>query len=481
MKFLKSFRHGLVCSKISLSAHVLKDLRTTVNFSTYQSLFSYSNKLRDQARPNEKPAKKYVPEYEVKRKGIGFSSPFQKLRYEATLRVREELVQSLNFPIQNETLSQAETVDEILNTLLKKDECEPFTALDVIQSLFKIFPVNLNTDNKIFVEEIKSHKAYPLLINYLEELIEDLDNGNTATVLFNFLCSLPMNIRSPIMNKLYVKVQNHFDELDLESLTYFIDGINIYNRFSIKNYGAEESINWQSVACSRQFQKVLSRYKLLVDYAKSPNDVQKLLLISKFFGHMLSHEKITYFFDKYIELMNQGSLDPKKAETPEHLSEIIRCNIHFLHFLNLIGYWKEGDDTGIIKILQSFGEHINYLSADKCEVLLHELKRFPKLPEIYNTLIKRIKDKAVFEISPTPETRIAIKILSELNIANESHDKLTRYHTELKESYLTRNEKMKLISRSSSNYNNKKILTNEPLDNVSFLNAYLCRHKLKNI
>ena len=143
--------------------------------------------------------------------------------------------------------------------------------------------------------------------------------------------------------------------------------------------------------------------------------------------------------------------------------------------------WKEGDDTGRIKILQSFGEHINYLSADKCEVLLHELKRFPKLPEIYNTLIKRIKDKAVFEISPTPETRIAIKILSELNIANESHDKLTRYHTELKESYLTRNEKMKLINRSSSNYNNKKILTNEPLDNVSFLNAYLCRYKLKNI
>ena len=95
----------------------------------------------------------------------------------------------------------------------------------------------------------------------MEELIEDLDNGNLATVLFNFLCTLRINIRSPIMNKLYVKVQDHFDELDLGSLAYFLDGINICNRVSIIDYRAKESINWQSIACSRQFQKVLSRWR----------------------------------------------------------------------------------------------------------------------------------------------------------------------------------------------------------------------------
>ena len=107
------------------------------------------------------------------------------------------------------------------------DNQESTDVLNIIQSLFILFPnYPTSEDNDKFSNVITSHEAYPILIKNLEKILDKL-HWNTTCKLFYLLTTLGVDIRSPIMTNLYVKIQKNFKQMDLESLTDFILGLTI--------------------------------------------------------------------------------------------------------------------------------------------------------------------------------------------------------------------------------------------------------------
>ena len=187
----------------------------------------------------------------------------------------------------------------------------------VIQKLYELRPDNVSSDDSVamnteFLHGIRNHEHFPLLIENLEKILVTELPPTTSTALFYELASLGVNLKTPIMNKLYVKVQNNFNEINLNELIQFISGLYNCSQDELEPIRFEY-FSPVHVVISRKFRTIFSRYKSLVDEANTPEDIEKIGFLTNFLGGFLSEEKLEYFFQKYYQMIQDGILDPSKA------------------------------------------------------------------------------------------------------------------------------------------------------------------------
>ena len=183
------------------------------------------------------------------------------------------------------------------------------------------------------------------------------------------LSILGVDIKDPLMTKVYCKVLEHLQIQDLNELTNFICGL--YNYIEFSDLVLLNLRDWpvNTYARSKGFQTIMSRYKSLVDDVTNLKDLGQILYITHFIGGMLSEENIEYLLKKVDNLIDQGVLDPRKAETTEKLNDILDCNIRFISLgLKSKVTFVKSDTQALEKCLESMGQYIHLL--DPIQVLI---------------------------------------------------------------------------------------------------------------
>ena len=184
------------------------------------------------------------------------------------------------------------------------------------------------------------------------------------------LSILGVDIKYPLMSKVYCKVLEHLQLQDLNELTNFICGLYNYIEFSdlILLNLREWPVN--AYARSKGFQSIISRYKSLVDDVKNLKDLGQILYCTRFIGEMLSEENIEYLLEKVDNLIDQGVLDPKNAETKEELNNILDCNIRFISLgLKSKVTFVKCDTQAVEKCLKSMDQYIHLLDPIQVFIL----------------------------------------------------------------------------------------------------------------
>ena len=328
----------------------------------------------------------------------------------------------ITHPIDNEVFKCTKTVEEVLD--LVEDIKIPQESLHILLKLKYLktrlsSSQNEDTERLEFINYMTSHECYPLLVENLDKVIETLDS-NSAPILFRLLFKLQFQMKSPLMNKLFVKIQTQFDVINLESLTNYISGLYDYNQ---TNLGVIEPVTYEEfssvpIVGSRQFRPIFERYKSLVDSLETAQDVNEMAFCTDFMGGLLSSDKLNYFLQKYLDLLRQGTLNPKKASTPEELQDILDCSIRIAslrlkfrrHFLS--------DSHAVVECMQNLTPYLAHLSTTQCVILARVLMRVGKPPELFNNLVKLLKEVAQ---DPTKSSEDVLFILSKLGLTSTSN------------------------------------------------------------
>ena len=327
----------------------------------------------------------------------------------------------ITHPIDNEVLKRAKTVEEVLD--LVEDIKIPQESLHILLKLNDLkTKISSSQDEETkwleFIHYMTSHECYPLLIENLDKVIETLD-CNSAAILFRLLVNLQFQMKSPLMNKLFVKIQTQFDVINLESLTNYISGLYDYNQ---TNLGVIEPISYEEfwtvpIVGSRQFRPIFERYKSLVDSLETARDVNAMAYCTNFMSRLLSNDKLNYFLQKYLDLLSQGTLNPKMASTPEELEDILDCNVRIANLrLNFYRHFLS-DSYAVIECMNNLRPYLHLLSITQCVILARVLMRVGIPPDLFNDLVKLLKEVAQ---DPTKSSEDVLYILSKLGLTSTS-------------------------------------------------------------
>ena len=116
------------------------------------------------------------------------------------------------------------TIKNILSTVkLDQDVSE---VIDVIQKLIQQVQVDFDEEwssfnqNK-FVQELHSNDAFHILMKNLEKGIDSIDDYKILCSIYHVLGNFHVKVKSPVMSKMYIKVMEHAEEIDLVSLVLF--------------------------------------------------------------------------------------------------------------------------------------------------------------------------------------------------------------------------------------------------------------------
>ena len=184
------------------------------------------------------------------------------------------------------------------------------------------------------------------------------------------LSILGVDIKDPLMSKVYCKVLEHLQLQDLNELTNFICGL--YNYIEFSDLILLNLKDWpvNTYARSKGFQIIMSRYKSLVDDVKDLKDLGQILYCTHFIGGMLSEDNIQHLLKKVDNLIDQGVLDPRKAETKEQLNHILDCNIRFISLgLKSKVVFIKCDTPALTKCLESMDQYIHLLDPIQVFIL----------------------------------------------------------------------------------------------------------------
>ena len=184
------------------------------------------------------------------------------------------------------------------------------------------------------------------------------------------LSILGVDIKDPLMCKVYCKVLEHLQLQDLNELTNFICGL--YNYIDFSDLILLNLREWpvNAYARSKGFQSIISRYKSLVDDVKNLKDLGQIVFCTHFIGGLLSEENIEYLLEKVDNLIDQGVLDPKNAETKEELNNILDCNIRFISLgLKSKVTFVKCDTQAVEKCLKSMDQYIHLLDPIQVFIL----------------------------------------------------------------------------------------------------------------
>ena len=318
----------------------------------------------------------------------------------------------ITHPIDNEVLKRAKTVEEVLD--LVEDIKIPQESLHILLKLNDLkTKISSSQDEETkwleFIHYMTSHECYPLLIENLDKVIETLD-CNSAAILFRLLVNLQFQMKSPLMNKLFVKIQKQFDVISLESLTNYISCLYVYNQTNLPIIG------------SRQFRPIFKRYKSLVDSLETARDVDEMAFCTNFLGRLLSNDKLNYFLQKYLDLLSQGTLNPKKASTPEELKDILDCSVRIASLWLKFYHHSLSDSYAVIECMNNLRPYLHLLSITQCVILARVLMKVGKPPDLFNDLVKLLKEVAQ---DPTKSSEDVLFILSKLGLTSKSNADFT--------------------------------------------------------
>ena len=336
---------------------------------------------------------------------------------------RQKLDRTLiTHPIDNEVLKSVKTVEEVLD--LVEGIKIPQESLHILLKLNDLktkisSSQDEDTERLEFINYMTSHKCYPLLVENLDKVIETLDS-HSAAILFRLLVNLQFQMKSPLMNKLFVKIQKQFDVISLESLTNYISGLYDYNQ---TNLGVIEPVTYEEfssvpIVGSRQFRPIFERYKSLVDSLETARDVNEMAFCTDFMGGLLSSDKLNYFLQKYLDLLSQGTLNPKKASSPEELQDILDCSIRIASLRLKFRHHFLSDSHAVVECMQNLTPYLAHLSTTQCVILARVLMRVGKPPELFNNLVKLLREVAQ---DPTKSSEDVLFILSKLGLSSTSN------------------------------------------------------------
>ena len=407
-----------------------------------------------------------------------FSTSHSFLEKNNSLSVNEYLMKQFDIPdimqtmtfnscgSENVILSEANNIEDVLNTVNENQGSSE--TLHTLQKILGLHP-KLSED---FLETMRKHESYPIFIENVGRNIAELDVKTTCKLFF-IMGTLGQDIRSPIMTKLFVKIQRNFDKIDLECLTLVFAGI------MEGQYLNSSKVYFSSFTMSRQFQQIFQQFKNFVDEAETPKDVQKLVYCISYMNVPSPEDIFLYFVSKCDKLIDEGTFDPRKATTAEELDDILDCVTYIVN----LGYKFDKSiykDNGFyIKCLQLMDGYIDKLSPAQCVILSKVAEKTGKPPQIYNELIKTLKFLANEETYTKVNQNIS-GLLSDLSISNESHQ---TYMENLEEALGNTREKYssrwKIISRGPLNENTiekRKSLLNHVLtvykDNIGELTKF---------
>ena len=330
---------------------------------------------------------------------------------------RQKLDRTLiTHPIDNEVLKSVKTVEEVLD--LVEDIKIPQESLHILLKLNDLktkisSSQDEDTERLEFIHYMTSHECYPLLVENLDKVIETLDS-NSAPILFRLLVNLQFQMKSPLMNKLFVKIQKQFDVISLESLTNYISGLYDYK-------GVIEPVTYDEFSTvpigSRQFRPIFERYKSLVDSLETAQDVEAMAFCTHFMGRLLSNDKLKYFLQKYLDLLSQGTLNPKKASTPEELKDILDCSVRIASLWLKFYHHSLSYSCAVIECMNNLRPYLHLLSITQCVILARVLMRVGIPPDLFNDLVKLLKEVAQ---DPTKSSEDVLYILSKLGLTSTS-------------------------------------------------------------
>ena len=164
---------------------------------------------------------------------------------------------------KNAILLEAKNIEDVLNTVNENQSCS-----ETLHTLKKILGLHPKLSDDL-LETMRKHESYPIFIENVGRNIAELD-VKTKCQLFLLMATLGQHIRSPIMTKLYVKIQRNFDKIDLECLALIFAGI------MESQYHNSTKVQIDSFLMSRQFQQIFQQMNFFVDKAETPKDIQKL-------------------------------------------------------------------------------------------------------------------------------------------------------------------------------------------------------------
>ena len=324
-----------------------------------------------------------------------------------------------------------DTIENILDSVHHGQEIG-----EILDSIQRLLYLNIDPyeswriNHNKFLHGLHNHENFKILLRNLEQIVDELD-WKMACTLYCIMGNLHMALRSPLMSKLYIKIMNHADEIDLEGFASLVNGMG-------KSIGYEGSyFRILSIMTSRPFQRLMSRYKTFVDSVKSPEEILLLNSITKYsifrpFPERNSCNKNTnYALEIFSKMLDLGILNPKNTKTKEDLKLTLDCLVVILSFYGKYGC-KAQFNSLEEKCLQNLSDHVKDLNPKNCAILVNHLSKGDvESPQIFNDVVQQLK-RLVDIAQSAEQVKTAATILSKFGLTNDSH-KLSEEGHELEE------------------------------------------------
>ena len=142
-------------------------------------------------------------------------------------KFRNQLANSLCLKTSLDEQREAEdTIENILDSVHHGQEIGE-TLYSIQRLLYlKIDPYEpwKRINQNKFLHNLHNHANFKIFLMNLEQIVYELD-WKTACTLYCIMGNLHMPLKSPLMSKLYIKIINHTDDIDLKEFELFVEGI----------------------------------------------------------------------------------------------------------------------------------------------------------------------------------------------------------------------------------------------------------------
>ena len=390
---------------------------------TSQNIFKWSKVLHFSSQTDAQIINKYTKNWTW--------NDFRNPQFRHQLAASMNAVNSQKFENPS-TLFEKEnstTVKNVLSTVrLDQDFGE---VIDDIQKLIQHVEISFDEEwssfnkNK-FVQDLHSNEAFPILMKNLEKGIDQIDDYKVLCSLFHVLGNFHVKIKSPVMSKMYVKIMEHAEIIDLDSLVLFIEGLNKSIGYTGIYY------DMLSIIASRPFQKVLSRWESIIDEAASPKDILHIGILLRFIRPMRPDKKFSQFLARCNQLTDEGILDPSNGKSPEELEVILDC------YVLIIGLGIQFPNHIIpYNCVNELTAFLDNLGAASCTILARRIFYQGYPAESFNKVLKHMKNLADTSDS-TVHMRSVANFFSKYGIQNKSLGLIEEHADEALENYVDR-------------------------------------------
>jgi len=359
--------------------------------------------------------------------------PPQQIIYQMQTQ-RQNLTTELNDELQRK-LDSTQTLEDTMNllspTLSGSETLQVFMHMSRSLQTYSmcgdpiygvVSPTSLMSWDEL-QHEFRRHEKHSVLIENLSPEIPNLPL-NVLSSLYAQLSKFGQPLTSPVMHQLHCLLKRSMFDLDLFSITDFVDG-HINSDGHLKT-GAEQIFkNYNrklTVLSSNMLQGFLWRYDEFVQSLTSAEEVEALAFCSSFAPHVVSDKKLQNFIDKVLDLIHSGHLDPAKASTEEELQIILNSLLRVVtiklkkksHFLL--------ESQTIEEIIGKFKGYVGNLRPVQKLMLGRVLLRNVVPGPIFNEVFFSLKDDFLSNKVDSTVSRVEVLyLLTRLEVFNPQH------------------------------------------------------------